>query len=151
MGLSTTYANIILFVLILTIIYVLMSEFSDYFTKTTPEVKYQGKYLKERLDTSILLSSVTTDGNDVILYVINDGKTTLDVNCTDLYVDREWIKPSDIDERLLLNTTFDPGLWNPEEWVRVTTTYPTDDGQAHEAKLVTCNGVSDSMIFYHTT
>ena len=150
MGLSTTYANVVLFVFVLTILYVLMTEFGDYFTETTPEVKKQADYLRERLDSSVQLASVTTSGNDVIFYVINDGKTTLNVNCTDFYIDRAWIPRSDFDDLRILNTTFDPGLWNPSEWVRMQTAYPTDDGQPHEGKVVTCNGVSDSKIFYNT-
>jgi archaellum component FlaF (FlaF/FlaG flagellin family) len=150
MGLSTIYANIILFVLVLGLLYVLMTEFSDYFRQTTPEVKNQADYLTERVGTSVALASMTTNGNDVIFYVVNDGKTTLNLNCTDFYLDRTWVKRSDFIELTVLNTTFDPGLWNPGEWAKMRTQYPTGDGLPHEGKIVTCNGVSDSMVFYKT-
>ena len=149
MGLSTSYANIVLIVVTVSMTYVLMDGFGDYFIKTDPEVKGQTSYLKQRLDTSINLASVSTPSGDVILWVINDGKTTLDVNCTDLYLDRDYVARSAIDEMVILNTSFDPGLWNPDEWVRITTTYATDDGNWHEARVVTCNGVSDSKPFFN--
>ncbi len=150
MGLSTTYANMVLFVFILSILYFLMGVYGDYLGDTSPEVKAQADRVRGRLDTTILLSSATTDGNDVIMYVLNSGKTTLDPNCTDFYIDREWIPRSSIDELRILNTSFDPGLWNPDETLRMQTQYDTDDGQPHEAKVVACNGAMDSRIFYHT-
>ena len=150
MGLSTAYGNMILFIFVLSLLSVLVAVFAGYMTETAGEAKAQGRYLKERLDTSVSISSMTTSGNDVVFLVINDGKTVLDVNETDFYLDRTWIDREDMDELVILNTTFDPGVWNPDESVKMRVTYDTDDGQPHEGRVVTGNGVSDSMIFYKT-
>jgi len=148
MGLSTTYANVVMFTLVLTVLSLLFSTFASNLGDMRLDVLAQGDYLSRRLDTSVDLASVTASSNDVSFYVLNDGKVPLIVNCTDFYVDRQWVTPQDKMEVLILNDTFDPGLWNPHEALKVKVDYSADVGVAHEVKVVTCNGVSDSMIFY---
>ncbi|MFH1055772.1 MAG: hypothetical protein V1744_06755 [Candidatus Altiarchaeota archaeon] len=148
MGLSTIYANVILVVLALTVSSAVWFAYSNYLVHVTPEVKAQGDYLKERVDTSIKLTSVSDDPTLTYL-VLNDGKTMLDVNCTDFYVDREWLSRSDIDSITFSDYTFDPYLWNPGESITVVFDYSPAAG-THEGRVVTCNGVSDSMIFTTT-
>ena len=153
MGLSTIYGNIVMFALVLTLFAAMAVVFSDYVSETSRDVRGQGEYLKERLDTTIRLSSVTTSGNDVIFYVTNDGRTNLDVNQTDFYIDRKWVNRSRMQELRIMNTTFYPGVWNPDEWVFMRTNqYPIDAGDKdpHEGRVVAENGVLDSMIFYKT-
>ena len=148
MGLSTTYANVVMFTLVLTVLSLLFSTFASNLGDMRLDVLAQGDYLSRRLDTSVDLASVTSSSNDVSFYVLNDGKVPLLVDCTDYYVDRQWMSDGDIVQEQLINDTFDPGLWNPHEALKVKVDYSADVGVAHEVKVVTCNGVSDSMIFY---
>jgi archaellum component FlaG (FlaF/FlaG flagellin family) len=150
MGLSTTYANVVLFAVVLFFLTAMMTIFSDYMTKTSYAVKIQGDYLQDRLDTSVRIDSISssTSDTDVRFFVVNDGKTILDVNCTDFYIDRQWISRDTMVELKILNTTFDEDAWNPGETVKMRATHPMDNGVPHEARVVTCNGVSDTKEFY---
>jgi hypothetical protein len=148
MGLSTTYANVVMFSLVLTVLTLMFSQFASYLGETRSDVAIQGDYLARRLDTSIKLASVTASSNVVSFYVLNDGRAPLIVNCTDYYVDRQWVPPAGMLEVLILNDTFDPGLWNSHEALKVRVDYSADEGVAHEVKVVSCNGVADSMVFY---
>ena len=113
MGLSTTYANVVMFTLVLTVLSLLFSTFASNLGDMRLDVLAQGDYLSRRLDTSVDLASVTSSSNDVSFYVLNDGKVPLLVDCTDYYVDRQWMSDGDIVQEQLINDTFDPGLWNP--------------------------------------
>ena len=146
MGLSTAYANIILFVVVLSVVSVLFSVYSDNIGGASSELMAQEKGLMERLDSGVRLSSTTVSGLDIIMYAVNDGGTDLEVNCADFYVDRDWIPENNIVELTLTNVTFDPGVWNPGETLKMRTNYPIDPG-LHEARVVSCNGVTGSMLF----
>jgi len=149
MGFSTVYGNIIVLATFIILLSTLYTVYSDNMSDTGSAVKAQGSFLAERLGTSIGISEIatTTSDNDVSFYVVNDGGTTLDVNCTDFFIDREWIKRSEMAELVLTNVTFDPGVWNPGETLKMRVDYDTDHGAPHEGKVVTCNGVSASVIF----
>ena len=152
MGLSTLYGNIFMFAIFLTAVTVLSSEFADYMGRTSAETRAQGEYLKDRLDTSISVQiSTSTSDSDVRFYVVNDGKTPLEPDCTDFYLDRKWVNRSDMEELVLSNTTFRPGVWDPDETLKMRMVYDTGDGLPHEGRVVTCNGVSASRIFYKVT
>jgi len=150
MGLSTTYANLVMFTLTATVLFVLMATYSQSLIKLSPEIDAARDHLAERVDTSVQIASVTTSVNDVIVYAVNNGKSDINLNCTDFYLDRTYVARDDIDELTVLNTSIDPGIWNPTEWMKMRTEYETDDGQPHELRLVTCNGHLASAIFYNS-
>jgi archaellum component FlaF (FlaF/FlaG flagellin family) len=149
MGFSTAYGNIILILVSITSIVLLWNTYSSDIVETTETSDEQFDRLKERLDTRIRINEVVTStaDNDVRFFVENVGSTNINPNCTDFYIDRQLIKASDMDELILLNTTVDPGLWNPTETLKMVYTYPTDRTVEHEGRVVSCNGVVDSLIF----
>jgi archaellum component FlaF (FlaF/FlaG flagellin family) len=150
MGLSTTYANIFMFVAFLTSLALLMSVYSGYVGKTALEVKAQSHAFDERLGTNIDIAQIATSTSDdgVTFYIVNDGRSNLDINCTDFFIDRTYVKRTDMSELVILNNTFDPGLWNPGETVKMRTTYVTEHNVEHEGAVVSCNGIKDSTIFW---
>ena len=125
-----------------------MDAYSDQLSGTTPRLVEAGDRIKARIDTSIDVTSVTTVGNDVIFLAVNDGKESLRVNCTDFYIDRQYIDPADYDEYVLQDNDFDTGVWNPGETLKMRTQYDIDDADPHEGRVITCNGIVDSLIFY---
>ena len=148
MGLSTTYANVILAVITLLSLTATYTMYSDYLLGTSTEIMVQGERVKEYIETSVSITSVTTSGNNVIFLVVNDGSTKLKIDCVDFYIDRNYIDPVDYDEYLLLDNSFDVGMWNPKETLKMRTEYDIDDSLPHEGRINTCNGVGDSIIFY---
>ncbi len=148
MGLSTTYANIVLCILILISLTWVMDTYTDGISGTTTQMIAASDRVKMRIDTSIDVTSVSTSGLDVIFLVINDGKESLGLNCTDFFVDRQFINKDAYDEFLIIDNTFDTGVWNPGETLKMRTQYDIDDADPHEGRTVTCNGVADSLIFY---
>jgi|WetSurMetagenome_2_1015567.scaffolds.fasta_scaffold279387_2 hypothetical protein len=153
MGLSTAYGNIVLIILFLSCISLLVSVYASNMGGMSSQVGSQGDVLGKRLATSVKISSIATSTTDdfVRFYVINSGREPLEVGCTDFYIDRQWVKPSDMVELTLLNTTFSPGVWDPSEWLKMRTQYLTEHDVPHEGRIVTCNGVSDSMVFWWAT
>ncbi len=61
--------------------------------------------------------------------------------------DRSVIK-GDMKSLSFADNTFDTGVWNPGETLKMRTQYDIDDADPHEGRTVTCNGVADSLIFY---
>jgi archaellum component FlaF (FlaF/FlaG flagellin family) len=150
MGLSTVYANILMFAVVLTMLSVIVGVYSGYMSDVASETSAQAEYLKGRLDTSVHISAITasTSDSDIRFYVVNDGGTNLETGCVDFYLNRSLVKASDMKELVIINTSFDPGVWNPGETLKMRVQYDTRSGVASEGKVVTCNGVADSMIFY---
>ena len=127
MGLSTTYANIVLCILILISLTWVMDTYTDGISGTTTQMIAASDRVKMRIDTSI---------------------ESLGLNCTDFFVDRQFINKDAYDEFLIIDNTFDTGVWNPGETLKMRTQYDIDDADPHEGRTVTCNGVADSLIFY---
>jgi archaellum component FlaF (FlaF/FlaG flagellin family) len=149
MGLSTIYANMVMFALVIALLSSIMYAFTDYVGETSAAEREQAARLKARLDTGVQVSVATsTSDNDVRVFAANTGNTGLDADCTDLYLDRQWITRGDMDEYLLLDNTFDPGVWNPGETLKITVTYPADHDVPHEARLTACNGATASTTFW---
>lgn len=148
MGMSTLYANIVLMILILTAIAYLGDIYKGFYQDTTPEVVAQSHRIKDRLDTSIRIIKLETSGTDVIFEVLNEGSKTLSPNCTDVYIDRQYQIPDEFEEIYIQNTTVAPGAWDPGEQLRIRVQYAISDSDPHEGKVVTCNGVMHSKLFY---
>jgi archaellum component FlaF (FlaF/FlaG flagellin family) len=144
MGYSTVLGHMVLFTFILIAISFLIGEVNDYFTDTTKDVEYQQENLKEQLWTEISLTTVTYDSTDYYIYANNTGKTTLETDCMDVFVDREFIPESNY-SITILDTDFDPTLWNPDERIEIDAWWSPQTG-TREIKAVTCNGVSDSKL-----
>jgi archaellum component FlaF (FlaF/FlaG flagellin family) len=149
MGFSTMYANIVMFAFFMAAITLLIAVFSTYMGDSSMLVGEQADMLKERLETrvSVVEVSTSTSDDDVRVYVVNDGRTNLETGCVDFYINREYVKHSDMDELVLENVTYDPGVWNPGETLKMRVAYG-GRGEWNEARVVTCNGVSDSALFF---
>ncbi|MBU0762438.1 MAG: hypothetical protein KKD39_05380 [Candidatus Altiarchaeota archaeon] len=149
MGLSTLYMNIVLIVIFLTALYGISKAYNTYMIENVIESKKQVMKSMEKLDSSVDLTSVEVVANDVIFYVLNDGKQTFAVNCTDFYIDRQYQNPANYKEFSLLNVSYGPGAWDPGETLKMRIQYDIDDEDPHEAKVIACNGATDSKIFYN--
>ena len=143
MGLSTTYANIMLCIIALMSMAFLADAYLWGAGQTMSEYLEASKRIKQMMDTSISIESVQVEGDDVTMQILNDGSTSLLPDCADFFIDRNYISP---DELQIIDDDFDPGIWNPGETLLMVATYPLD-GANHEARAVTCNGVLDSVIF----
>ncbi len=153
MGLSTAYGNAVMFVIFLSLLATLMGVYTTYMGETPLTAVSQADAAAEVVGTDISISSIatTTTDDSVRIYVVNDGRVPLEMNCTDFYLDRAWIRRSQMDQLVLLNTSFSPGVWDPSETILMRTNFTADHGLPHEGRVVACNGVSDSMIFRWTT
>ncbi|MFC2163210.1 hypothetical protein ACFLRF_05965 [Candidatus Altiarchaeota archaeon] len=144
MGYSTVMGHMIVFMTILTAIGLLVVEVSEYLTTTTKDVDYQQESLKDQLETGISLTSTTYDATEYYIYATNTGKTTLEVDCMDVFIDREYL-PQDNYSITITDLTFDPTLWNPDESIEINA-YWTPVAGTKEIRITSCNGVTDSMM-----
>jgi archaellum component FlaF (FlaF/FlaG flagellin family) len=149
MGLSTLYATVVFIIIFLMSLNALSMAYTSYMTGTVIESKSYAASVVERLETSIRIVEVGVDGGDVRFTVLNDGKTSLAVDCTDFYIDRQYQDPSLIKELRLLNTTYAPEAWDPGELLRMRIQYDITDSDPHEGMVIACNGATDSKIFYN--
>ena len=144
MGYSTIIGHVILFSLVLVGIGFLIEEVNDYLIDTTKDVEYQQETLKDQIDTRIELTTVTYSATDYYIYVNNTGKTILETDCMDLYIDREFI-PTTNYSITIQQTIFDPTLWNPDETLEIDAWWDLTAG-THEIKVGTCNAMTDSRL-----
>lgn len=144
MGYSTIIGHAVLFTLVLVAVGFLLGGVNDYLTETAGDVEYQQESLRSQLETEVALTSVSYDATDYYIRATNAGKTTMQTECLDVYVDREFIPKSNYSVTLL-NTTYDPDLWNQDEEIEIDAWW-SPEGGTREIKVVTCNGVTDSKL-----
>jgi hypothetical protein len=148
MGLSVSFANIVFFALVFGAFYYALSALSDYYLMSSEDfLDFSGR-IEERLSSSISISSVTADDTDILVYVLNDGRTNLDTGCLDYYVNRDFLREGFIMDERILDDLFEDGVWNPGETLIMQTNYPIDSGEHHEMRVVSCEGVSAATIFF---
>ncbi|MFH1722125.1 MAG: hypothetical protein ABH950_05935 [Candidatus Altiarchaeota archaeon] len=150
MSFSTVAAQAVFFTVVLTVFVLLVSTYNDYITDTGAEVLGQHNSLKDRLETDIKVIGFTYDNSttpdNVAIILENSGETKLKTNCIDAYIDRVWVADDTI-TITLLNTSFDPTLWNPGEQARIDIEENLLTGD-HELSVVTCEGVLANKLFY---
>ena len=93
-----------------------------------------------KTDIEILNDPNSMPNNPVLIYVKNIGSTTLDQNRTDILLDGQLRDSADI---TLVNST---GYWAPLEVIEISINTTLASGD-HYVKVVTENGVEDSMNF----
>ncbi|RLI92329.1 MAG: hypothetical protein DRO65_00110 [Candidatus Altiarchaeales archaeon] len=150
MGASTIVSHLILFIVVLGMTITLVSVLTGYVSQTGAVINLKQRSMINEIKTNIKIVSIKAENlsqnSTLKLYVKNTGYVTLKTSCLDVFIDREWVKNF---------TAIDPdslelkSLWNPKETILLNVTLPKtlNESEVHEAKVVTCNGVSDSELF----
>lgn len=148
------YATIVLwlgvFVIAVSSIMTLCIIFGDYVSGLHGVYDYE-KEVGETDRTEIDIKNVTYIPGILNMTIKNTGselirKTSdLKKECIDIFIDDEWL-PHENFSITLLNTSHDPLLWNPGEYVLLNASKTLNSGN-HVISVVVCNGVKDSETF----
>ena len=124
-----------------------ISMFSSYVDQASGAMSDKQQYVTSQLRTDIIVTNIDNSSGDLDIYVKNVGNEQLDTECLELYVDSAWVN-------LASNDIVDPSTgsavtdWGPEDTLKLMpSAAPLNAGSIHEAKIVTCNGISDTEDF----
>jgi hypothetical protein len=146
--LSSVYLNVVLFVCAVIIISGLLMVMDD-LVASSFYLRETQKPLREHHGTEMDLAGFNytnySTPDRVELYWRDVGNTVLETNCLDLFIDTLRIERENL-TLTLLDTSFDPDFWNPDEVIEVETLTDLSVGE-HAARLVACNGAFNEGLF----
>jgi archaellum component FlaF (FlaF/FlaG flagellin family) len=147
MGFSTVAAQILFFIAVVGISAGLIAVFGNYLDQAKGAMSDKQQYIVGQLRTDIAISNIDNSSGHLIVYAKNVGKEVLKTSCLNLYIDGSYVSltPPRITDPA---TTSQVDYWSPEMTVRIDPSdAPLIGGHVHEAKLVTCNGVTNTENF----
>ena len=125
MGASTVASQVIFFIAIMGITTGLVIVFNNYVDDTSSSTRAQWTLMSNNLKTDVTVTSVTYNAaaspDNTTIYLLNTGKTRLDINQTDIYLDG-YIHRNDGNRSITIEAstdTVDTGIWNEKEVVRI--------------------------------
>ncbi|MBD3260595.1 MAG: hypothetical protein GF334_02785 [Candidatus Altiarchaeales archaeon] len=148
MGYAATYLNLVFIFLTLFLVIGLMQSFADYHETKKDLTLLRGNiYSLRNTDFTQTDFNYTNQSQAdwIRLYLRNTGSLAHTTSDFDLYLDDEWISHASF-ELEILNTTFDPSLWNPSEILEVRTQKDLSVG-THKARITTPNAVALTHLF----
>jgi archaellum component FlaG (FlaF/FlaG flagellin family) len=147
MGFSTAAAQIIFFIAVVGISAGVISLFSNYVDQAQGAMSDKQQYITSQLRTDISVTNIDNTSGHLHVFVKNVGNEQLDTECIDLFVDSGWVT---LAANEIVNPSTDSAVtaFDPEDTIQLKpSTAPLNSGSIHEAKIVTCNGISDTEDF----
>jgi len=147
MGFSTAAAQVIFFIAVVGISAGVISLFSNYVDQATGAMSDKQQYVTGQLRTDIAITNIDNSSGHLHVYVKNVGNQQLHTNCIELYVDSAWVS---LTSAMIVNPSTEAQVsdWDSEGTVKLKpTSAPLNSGSIHEAKVITCNGISDTEDF----
>ncbi len=141
MGFSGIASQIIMFIAVITIATGLVVVFNANIREASASLRMQSSSmaLSMRTDVTIDMVSHDDDINTTFIYVRNTGRTQLNHNNTDVYINGRRI-PRDNGNRTieLLEDTdlINEGIWDPSEQVLISVFQSLEDDKTHEVSLI---------------
>ena len=145
MGFSTVIAHIALFTIFLSAFYLLYDTYDDYMREVGDETVSQTQRMKDQLASQITIASTSYSSSMLFIYLENTGESDMTTDNTDLYVDEDYVQSQEV-EIQVLNTTFDPLIWNPGEMISINTSKTLTLG-LHQVKVAANNAATASTQF----
>ncbi|MFA6088583.1 MAG: hypothetical protein WC755_01850 [Candidatus Woesearchaeota archaeon] len=124
MGASTVAAQVILFIAIIGITTGLVVVFNNYVDETTSSTRSQWQMMSNNLKTDVTITSIGYAKDEIsntTIYLLNTGKTKLDVNQTDIYLDG-YVSRDDAGRKIIIEPStdvLDVGIWNEKEVLKI--------------------------------
>jgi archaellum component FlaG (FlaF/FlaG flagellin family) len=151
MGFGTIAAQIILFISLVSIAAAVVLMINQYTEETSYSLKVQKDRLVDELRTDITINSVSYNGSktpdELLVYARNTGKTLIDLNYTDIYIDGVRVDYADRTLTIEADTEVsNPGIWDPKEVLEIDVSQDIGSG-THKARVVVFNGASDEELF----
>lgn len=147
MGFGTVAANILMFISILLLAGGAVIIMNIHIQETNQELRMESDRLTREIGTNVVIQNVNYNNGTVTAYVINDGRTDLSKDDTDIFVEGSRISRNDRTITITSDTQITSSdVWSPSEVVEVTTDTSLNSGR-RTFKIVTENGISDEAGF----
>lgn len=149
MGFGNVATTIIMFIAVLMLATGVLITMNNQIEQSQASMKVQNDYLNNQLKTNILINQVNYSAGQTTLYVMNEGKTILKLDKTDVFLDAEFIPRNDTNRSITIETSTDitnPGLWDPDEMVKIVINQTLTAGE-HRVAVTTQYGVKDEELF----
>ena len=151
MGASTVTAQIIMFVAVMGMATAMVAVFQNYVDESSGAMTAQWDTMSSNIKTDITITNVNWDNvsNITTVHVLNTGKTTLDIEKTDIYLDGLFIPRSVANRTIEVTPSTDlknPGLWDPKEVIEIRV-FKNMTSDTHSVDIGTQYGVKDSETY----
>jgi archaellum component FlaG (FlaF/FlaG flagellin family) len=147
MGFSTVTAQLMFFIAVVGISASVIAVFGSYLDQAKGAMTDKQQHVIGQLRTDIAVTNIYNQTGHLYVYAKNVGKSDLNTDCIELYVDSGWVNVG-------ASQKVDPATgdavteWPPEATIELKpTSAPLNSGSVHKAKLITCNGVTTSLDF----
>ncbi len=147
MGFSTVATQLLFFIAVIGLSAGVLAVFSDYLNRSMGAMGDKQAYITSQLRTDIRITNIDNSSGHLHIYAKNIGDEKLGTDCVELYVDSAWVTL--IPTRITYPAGGEMDVWLPEETMKLNPQSAplNSDAAIHEAKLVTCNGISDTENF----
>ncbi len=144
MGFSGLTSQIIMFIAVITVATGLVVVFNTSISEATTslQIRSNAMALSMRTDITIDMVSHDPDINTTYVYVRNTGRTQLNQNNTDVYINGLRIPRNESNRTVeLLEDTdlINEGVWDPSEQVKVEVFKELENATTHEVSILTDN------------
>ncbi|MBD3209214.1 hypothetical protein GF367_02235 [Candidatus Woesearchaeota archaeon] len=149
MGFGNVATTIILFIAVMLLATGVIITINNHVQQSQDSMKIQADALNNQIKTSILITEVNYTSGNLVLYITNDGKTTLKTSKVDVFVDADFIPRNTTGRNITIEPSTDttnPGLWDPDEVLKINVTKTLDAGQ-HRVAVTTQYGNKDEELF----
>lgn len=148
MGASTVVSELMFFIAVLGMTTVAILVLSNYVGQTTSAVSTKQRDMINQIQTNIDITSINATSTVSRIFVKNTGDTDLRIDCIDLFIDNEWNRAFAVKNPNTGAIWSNSTLWAPMQTILLDANHSAlSSSTAHSARVVACNGVSDSYLY----
>lgn len=154
MGFSDVAIQVIIFISVLVVGAMVTIFFNDYSKSAVDSANIQRQELEEIMKTSITIDMISfnsaTSPDRTMIYVKNTGRTIIDTEKLDIYLDNIRIPRSTSNRTIQITTdtdTVNVGKLDPKEVMLITIFRNLATGLTHTVNIILDNGVKDNEEF----
>ena len=152
MGFSTLVAQVVLFGVMITIFITYTITMGAYIYKTDNSLYSSYETLELKLNTEMTAINATYSASkkDITTYIKNTGKTKIDTEYLDIYLDSERIARNDTSLSITIQSSTEiknPGIWDPKETIQIIIDKRIDETGTHYMEFFTAQAVTDIVTF----
>lgn len=149
MGFGSIATTIIMFIAVLLLATGVLITLQSNIDKSQASMQASAELLNNEIITNMDITSTNYTSNNLRVYLINNGKSTLKLDRIDAYVDDVFIPRNDTNRTIQIEASTDiknPGLWDPNEIIRIDIATTLGAGE-HIVKITTQYGNREEELF----
>lgn len=140
MGFGTVVANVVMFISVLLLATGTIVVFKNVIEDQTASMKVQSDAMSNNIKTNMEITSAAYDNVTEVttIYVLNSGKTSLDVGYLDVYLDDLFVPRNATWKTLGVESSThirNPGYFDPNEILEITLTKKLQNNSIHTVAI----------------